>query len=87
MLPTQCPSCRGRLKVKSLSCEECGTEVHGAFPLPALTMLTPEEQDFILTFVKNSGSLKDMAAHLRLSYPTVRNMLNDLIKKIESYEK
>ncbi len=87
MLPTRCPSCHGQLKVKSLSCEQCGTEVHGSYPLPVITMLTPEEQDFVFTFVKKSGSLKDMAAHLRLSYPTVRNMLNDLIKKIESYEK
>lgn len=87
MLPAHCPSCQSQLKVKSLSCEECGTEVHGVYPLPVLTMLTSEEQDFIFTFVKKSGSLKEMAAHLRLSYPTVRNMLNDLIKKIENYEK
>ena len=87
MLPTPCPSCKHQLKVKSLVCEDCGTEVNGSYALPPLTLLSPEEQNFILTFVRKSGSLKDMAAHLKLSYPTVRNMLNDIIAKIDSYEK
>ncbi len=85
MLPCTCPGCLGQLNVKSLVCG-CGTEVTGNYELPALARLSPEEQSFVLLFVKQSGSLKEMSARLRLSYPTVRNMLNDLIKKIESYE-
>lgn len=87
MLPTHCPSCSHRLLVKSLVCENCSTEVNGSYQLPVLTLLTPEEQDFILMFVRKSGSIKDMAAHLKLSYPTVRNILNDIISKIEDHEK
>lgn len=87
MLPTKCPSCYGQLDVKSLGCSNCGTEVNGNYPLPALMLLSPEEQDFILTFVKKSGSIKDMASHLKLSYPTVRNMLNEIIKKLENHGK
>jgi hypothetical protein len=52
-----------------------------------LLLLSSEEQDFILSFVKLSGSLKEMANQLKLSYPTVRNRLNEIITKIESYEK
>ncbi|MDH6308762.1 hypothetical protein M2451_001328 [Dysgonomonas sp. PFB1-18] len=87
MLPCNCPSCQSQLKVKSLKCENCGTEVHGLYELPVLTRLSVEEQDFVLKFVKNSGSLKDMAKLLGLSYPTVRNLLDDIIKKLNSYEK
>ncbi len=87
MLPCNCPSCSSQLKVKSLVCENCGTEVTGSYELPVLARLSPEEQHFILLFVKHSGSLKEMSAQLKLSYPTVRNLLNDLIKKIEGYEK
>ena len=87
MLPCNCPSCSAQLKVKSLVCGNCGTEVTGLYELPVLARLSPEEQQFILLFVKHSGSLKEMSAQLSLSYPTVRNLLNDLIKKIESYEK
>jgi hypothetical protein len=73
--------------VKSLKCTCCSTEVTGNYELPVMLQLSPEEQDFILSFVKHSGSLKEMANQLKLSYPTVRNCLNDVIEKIQSYEK
>ena len=87
MFPCHCPSCLSQLKVKSLKCEKCDTEVTGLYDLPALVRLSQEEQDFVLKFVKNSGSLKDMAKQLNLSYPTVRNLLDNIIKNILVYEK
>lgn len=86
MLPTYCPSCQAQLKVKCLKCESCGTEVNGSYDLPVLALLSEDDQQFILRFVKNSGSLKDMASQMKLSYPTVRNLLNDIINKISSNE-
>jgi hypothetical protein len=82
MLPCICPSCRSQLKVKSLKCENCRTEVSGLYDLPVLARMTPDDQQFILQFVKSSGSLKDMAKHLKLSYPTVRNLLDDIIERL-----
>ncbi|MFR2062807.1 MAG: DUF2089 family protein [Alistipes sp.] len=41
---------------------------------------------FILDFVKSSGSLKEMARKLGLSYPTVRNRLDDIIAQIQTIE-
>ena len=79
-LPIKCPSCESGLKVHSLHCESCETTISGMFELPVLLTLSPEEQSFILEFVKSSGSLKVMAGMLKLSYPTVRNMLDDLIR-------
>lgn len=87
MLPTKCPSCQSQLKVKNLVCESCHTEVSGLYHLPLLAQLDSNEQDFIVKFVKSSGSLKEMAKELSLSYPTVRNLLNDIILKINTYEK
>ena len=86
MLPCYCPSCKAQLKVKSLRCESCETEVTGSYELPVLTLLPVEDQKFILDFVRHSGSLKEMANQLNLSYPTVRNLLNSIIDKIKSYE-
>ncbi|NLI72264.1 MAG: DUF2089 domain-containing protein [Bacteroidales bacterium] len=86
MLPTSCPSCQSQLKVVSLKCENCRTEVTGLYDMPLLLRLSDDEIQFILRFVKNSGSLKDMSAELKLSYPTVRNMLNEVIQKIKDYE-
>jgi len=87
MLPTSCPSCQNQLKVKCLKCESCQTEVSGLYDLPTLALLSSEDQQFIIRFVINSGSLKEMASELKLSYPTVRNMLNEIINKIKTYEK
>jgi len=87
MLPTYCPSCTAQLKVTSLKCGECGTEVHGAFDLPPLARLSQKDQEFILKFIKYSGSLKEMANELKLSYPTVRNMLDEIIDRIVDIEK
>ncbi len=86
-LPHICPSCSATLQVKSLICEKCKTEVTGIFQLPLLAALTQQEQDFIIDFVKCSGSLKIMAQNLSLSYPTVRNLLDDIILKIETNQK
>ena len=87
MLPCNCPSCQSRLNVRSLKCENCGTEVNGNYELPVWLQLSQPEQDFILMFVKSSGSLKEIAARMKLSYPTVRNLLNEIINKLGSYEK
>ena len=86
MLPCICPSCHSQLRVKSLRCETCQTEVSGLYDLPALMRLSPDDQQFVLQFVKCSGSLKDMAKYLNMSYPTVRNLLDDIIERLKSEE-
>lgn len=84
-LPLQCPACDSPLKVGRLFCETCDTEVCGSFDLPPLARLPEKEQAFILEFVKASGSLKDMAKSLGVSYPTVRNMLDEIIEKLHKF--
>ncbi|WP_143310544.1 DUF2089 family protein [Chitinophaga vietnamensis] len=86
-LPHLCPACASPLKVTSLSCEACDTAVTGSFEMPLLARLSGEDLQFVIDFVKSSGSLKDMAQQLGLSYPTVRNLLDDIIQKIISEEK
>lgn len=85
-LPTHCPSCSEQLTVKRLRCEVCGTEVEGVYPLPPITGLSSEDLAFVLSFVKASGSLKEMATLMKVSYPTVRNKLNEIIRRVEEIE-
>lgn len=85
-LPHCCPACGSEMEVRSLGCTNCDTLVSGSFRLPALLRLSPEDQQFVLDFVKCSGSLKIMAQHLKLSYPTVRNLLDDIISRINKNE-
>jgi len=85
-LPVSCPSCGGDLAVRRLFCEKCETEVEGLYSLPSLAAMAPDDQEFILEFIKASGSLKDMAGLLGVSYPTVRNRLDEIIRKLRQNE-
>jgi hypothetical protein len=86
ILPTTCPSCGGSLTVRRLACGRCDTAVEGAFSLRPLARLSADDQTFVLTFVKASGSLKDLAKAYGVSYPTVRNRLDGLIATIKEME-
>jgi len=85
-LPTTCPACNNQVKVKNLICEQCDTEIQGQYELPPLASLCPDDQAFILDFIKSSGSLKEMAKLLGLSYPTVRNRLDEIIERVKLAE-
>lgn len=81
-LPVRCPSCDDDLFVTQLTCNSCLTTINGSYVLPQIVKLSPSEQNFVLQFFINSGSLKQMALQLGVSYPTVRNQLDDIISKI-----
>jgi len=81
-LPTVCPSCGHNLAIKRLACPQCGTEIEGLYELPVLASLGRDDQDFVERFVTASGSLKEMARLLGVSYPTVRNRLDEIIEQI-----
>jgi hypothetical protein len=83
-LPVLCPSCDRHLKVSQLRCTSCETLISGTFELPVLAQLTEEEQGFILNFFLSSGSIKEMARQADISYPTMRNKMDDLMAKIEN---
>ena len=85
-LPLHCPSCGGVLIVKRLLCRACDTEVEGSYSFPPLVSMSKEDQEFILEFVKTSGSLKEMAKIMGVSYPTVRNRLDEIIENLKKRE-
>ena len=81
-LPTTCPACKSQLQVQTLVCANCDTQIQGQYQLPPLAGLYLDDQAFIIDFIKASGSLKEMAKLLRLSYPTVRNRLDEIIARL-----
>ncbi len=48
--------------------------------------LKEEDFNFILQFIKFSGSLKDLANYYNVTYPTIRLRLDRLIEKIALLE-
>jgi hypothetical protein len=85
-LPITCPACNDKLRLRRLVCEGCQTSIEGDYELPLLAQLPQEDQNFLVEFIKASGSLKEMAGMLGLSYPTVRNMLDEIIQHIKEIE-
>jgi len=86
-LPSQCPSCNSVLTVDRLQCPACSTVVQGTFALSTLSRLSAEEQSLIVSFIKASGSLKELAQLYHVSYPTIRNRIDELRDKVSRLEK
>lgn len=85
-LPIICPSCEHALKVSQMKCPDCETQINGEYELPVLLKLSWDEQEFVLNFFLSSGSIKEMAKQAELSYPTMRNKMDDLIAKIKKFQ-
>ena len=77
--PHTCCICGHKLTVSRLSCEKCGTVMEGRFIGCRFCSLSPEEELFLITFLKNRGSIKDVERELGISYPTVRAALDNLL--------
>ena len=86
-LPTTCPACEGALQATRLACSSCEMQLEGHFEFPALLRLDREELDFVVAFVRCSGSLKELGKLRGQSYPTVRNRLNEIIEKLAAKER
>ncbi len=84
--PVVCPACGSGLHVKSLACDHCHTAIEGRFDIPVLGRLEADDQQFLVSYIKNNGSLKEMARLMNLSYPSVRNRLDDIIAHILKLE-
>jgi len=78
-IPSTCPSCGEGLMVTQLKCPKCRTTIDGEFSFNKLMRLIPEQQRFLLVFLKCRGNIKDIERELGISYPTVRNKLDDLL--------
>ena len=79
----RCPYCYEVMEVAKYSCTCCEVAVEGKFPVPRLLQLSPEQQQFIERFMITSGSLKEMAKEMGVSYPTVRSRLDRIIEALE----
>lgn len=73
----KCPICNSITEVTQIHCDECGTTIEGKFALCKFCKLTPEQKSFIDVFIKCRGNIKEVEKELGVSYPTVKNRLED----------
>lgn len=78
----KCPVCSSNLKVTEISCGSCGTSIKGKFDPCKFCQLSKEQKYFIEVFIKNRGNIKEIERELGISYPTVRNKLDEVIESM-----
>ncbi|MEA3335185.1 MAG: DUF2089 domain-containing protein [Chloroflexota bacterium] len=78
----RCPVCGQGMAVTRLHCRSCDTFLEGSFALSRFASLTQEQFSFLETFIRCQGKLSWVGEELKLSYPTVRNRLNDVIQAL-----
>jgi hypothetical protein len=79
----KCGSCGELMEVIRLQCAECGIVMDGRFEVTALARLSPEDQVFVVAFLRHHGSLKQMERIFDISYPTVKNRLQALNAQLD----
>ena len=75
----KCPVCDSGIQITEIYCKNCETTIHGEFELCKFCKLTTQQKYFIEVFIKNRGNIKELEKELGISYPTVRNKLDEVI--------
>ena len=78
----RCPVCDELLEVTRLYCRHCDSALEGHFDLGRLFRLTPRQRSFVETFVRCEGKINRVEEELKVSYPTVRNRLSEVIRAL-----
>jgi hypothetical protein len=81
-VPTECPVCHDDLLVTRLTCRNCGTGLEGRFTMGRLFQLTPEQLHFVEVFLRCEGKINRVEDDLGISYPTVRNRLEEVVRAL-----
>lgn len=74
-----CPVCKSKLMLSRLKCGGCGVVLEGNFSLPRLARLKPEYRTLAEQLILCGGNLKDLAAEVGVSYPTLRKKMDEMI--------
>jgi hypothetical protein len=79
----ECLDCRKPLNVVRMQCGGCNMVMEGEFEISPLAQLKPEDQAFVIAFVRHHGSIKKMESLFEISYPTVKNRLNAIAAALD----
>lgn len=62
----------------------CEVTVEGDIEVSPLGRLSLEDQLFVAAFLRHHGSIKKMESLFDISYPTVKNRLNAVVRQLDS---
>ncbi len=82
----KCPGCGGPLIITGCRCADCGLEMRGEFRPPQFATLTEDQLTFVRIFLRARGNLTEVEKVLGVSYPTIRNKLDEINETLDSAE-
>jgi hypothetical protein len=77
-----CPVCESQLHVTRLHCNTCGTTIEGEFTVGRFAGLGREQFALLESFLRSRGNLRELERELGVSYPTVRNRVEGLLRAL-----
>jgi hypothetical protein len=74
----QCPACGSQLIITECKCPACQLQMRGEFQSGQLSSLSDEALTFVKVFLSARGNLTEVERVLGISYPTIRNKLDEI---------
>jgi hypothetical protein len=65
--------------VTRLECVDTGVQIEGRFSLGWLSLLTPDQLEFVALLLRNRNNLQKLAAEAGIAYNTARNRFDEIV--------
>jgi len=75
----QCPVCNSNLEIVEYHCTSCDTSIKGRFGVGDFAAMTASQQEFVKVFICCQGNIKEVEKTLKISYPTVKKNLAEVV--------
>jgi hypothetical protein len=72
------------MHIRRTWCSRCEVELEGDIEVSPLGRLSLEDQLFVTAFLRHHGSIKKMESLFDISYPTVKNRLNAVVRQLDA---
>lgn len=73
-----CPGCGGPLIITECRCPNCQLTMRGEFTPNQFSSLSQDHLTFVREFLRARGNLSELEKVLGVSYPTIRNKLDEI---------
>jgi hypothetical protein len=83
----QCPACGGPLVITEIQCSNCHLKMQGEFKPGLFSTLSDDQLTFVRAFLRVRGNLSEMEKVLGVSYPTIRNKLDEINQALDRADK
>lgn len=79
----KCPACGGPIVITECKCPNCQLVMRGEFAPGQFSALSEDQFTFIRAFLRVRGNLSELEKVLGISYPTIRNKLDEINQSLE----